>query len=260
MLFADNTRRLYTRSQLVEVICQLRFPTIPEINVDENVALQEAIKDTYPQYRLRKEQQMPKVVDGQMVPQPAILNHTFVSEDNIWKVNLTQNFIALSTLRYTRWEDFAHVLDRLLATFVQVYKPAHFERLGLRYMNAFSKEMLGFQDALWDDLINAPFIGALSEPDVDESMAAKSMMELDLGIGGNHRLRLHAGPGILNNGKVKESKPRFVLDNDFSLVEPQIAPERIADEMNTLHDYAVRLFNAATTQDLKNAMGATPMD
>ena len=46
-----------------------------------------------------------------------------------WKLNLTQGFIALSTLSYTRWEDFATRLDRPLAQFIQLYQPAFFERI-----------------------------------------------------------------------------------------------------------------------------------
>ena len=68
-------------------------------------------------------------------PQKPITNYNFISEDGRWKLNLTQGFIALSTLSYTRWEDFATRLDRPLAQFIQLYQPAFFERIGLRYVN-----------------------------------------------------------------------------------------------------------------------------
>ena len=69
---------------------------------------------------------------------PAVTNYNFISADGLWKLNLTSTFIALSTLRYQRWEDFATRLDRPLAQFIQIYQPAFFERIGLRYVNAFS--------------------------------------------------------------------------------------------------------------------------
>ena len=56
-------------------------------------------------------------------PQKPITNYNFISEDGRWKLNLTQGFIALSTLSYTRWEDFATRLDRPLAQFIQLYQP-----------------------------------------------------------------------------------------------------------------------------------------
>ena len=47
--------------------------------------------------------------------QPPVTNHNFVSEDNQWKLNLTKDFIALSTLHYPGWEEFARQLDKPLA-------------------------------------------------------------------------------------------------------------------------------------------------
>ena len=261
MLFSDdNTRYRYVKPPLIETICQLRFPTVLSIGNDVPADFQEAIQADFPKYTARKEQQPPKVENGKLTPQPSITNHTFVSTDGVWKVNLTKDFIALSTLRYASWETFAQTLDKVLAAFIQVYNPAYFLRIGLRYMNAISRDLLGVTNLLWDDLINSPFIGILDQPDVNENTTAKSMVDADTAIGGGRRLRLHCGPGILNNGKQKEAKPRFIIDSDLSLVQEQIPGERIAEEMNTLHDYATRLFNAAATQELKDAMGPTPIE
>ena len=139
MLFADNTRYSYVNSPLIEVICQLRFPTILSIGSTEPAQFQEAVRSDFPRYAARQDQQSVRVVDGK-VEQPApITNYNFISTDGLWKINLTQNFVALSTLRYTRWEDFAQRLDKILALFIQIYQPSFFERIGLRYVNAFSR-------------------------------------------------------------------------------------------------------------------------
>ena len=52
--------------------------------------------------------------------QPPVTNHNFVSEDNQWKLNLTKDFIALSTLHYSGWEEFARQLDKPLAAFIRL--------------------------------------------------------------------------------------------------------------------------------------------
>ena len=49
-MFLDCDRCLYEKNQLVEVICQLRFPTILSISAKEPVEFQEAIRADYPQY------------------------------------------------------------------------------------------------------------------------------------------------------------------------------------------------------------------
>ena len=119
MLFAPYERYQYARAPLVEVICQLRFPTILSIGAKEPAEFQEAIRKDFPQYAARQEQLPPKVVKKgnatALEPQKPITNYNFISEDGRWKLNLTQGFIALSTLSYTRWEDFATRLDRPLA-------------------------------------------------------------------------------------------------------------------------------------------------
>lgn len=258
MLFTDNTRKLYANSPLVEVICQLRFPTLEELNGGEPTQFKEAIGELFPQYAPRQEQPAPQLVNGK-VEQPApITNHTFVSEDGLWKVNLTQNFIALSTLRYVQWEDFAGKLDKVLASFIELYRPAHFERIGLRYVNAISRKRLGLEEELWDDLIQSPFIGILSEPDVDERRVGKSALDVEMVLEDGSRLKLHAGPGLLGNGQ-KDPEPKFILDGDFSVTAKEISAEQLAGGLTALHDHAVRLFNAATTKELKEAMGPSEL-
>ncbi len=258
MLFAENDRYAYVRSPLIETICQLRFPTILSIGSTEPAQFQEAIRADFPRYVARQEGQPPKVVNGKLEQTPPITNYNFISSDGRWKVNLTKDFIALSTLSYTRWEDFAQRLDKILALFIQIYQPAFFERIGLRYVNAFSRNRLGLEGELWDDLINAPFIGVLSEPDVDETKTSKCSLDVEVNLGEQRHMKLHAGPGLLGDGK-KDPEPKFILDGDFSVVDKELPAARIAGDLDVLHDYAVRLFNATVSQELRDAMGPTPI-
>ena len=141
-MFSQEERCIYGRNMLLEVICQLRFPDILKIEAQEPYAFQDAIRGEYPQYQKKVEQLPPQIVNGKPVPQGTVNNYQFISEDSQWKVSLTKNFIALSTNAYTRWEEFAKRLDRILAAFIQAYQPAYFSRVGLRYINAFRREEL----------------------------------------------------------------------------------------------------------------------
>ena len=131
MLFSDRPRAHYPNAPVHEVICQLRFPTILSINNVEPADFQEVIRDTFPQYVRR--QDMPAPLPGPNAPKPApVSNYHFISADNLWKLNLTKNFIALSTVSYPGWEQFAGQFDLPLAEFIRIYQPAFFERIGLR--------------------------------------------------------------------------------------------------------------------------------
>ena len=261
MLFSHYDRYQYVRSPLVEVICQLRFPDILSIGAKAPVDFQEAVRQEFPRFSKAQERLAPKrvMVDGvpKMVQPEPITNYNFVSEDSLWKLNLTQNFIALSTLRYQRWEDFAQRLDRPLAQFIQIYHPAFFERVGLRYINAFSRRALGLEGTPWSDLIQPAFLGVMAEPDVDERTVRKCSLDVDLALEEGRRMKVHAGPSLLSSQK-QDPEVKFILDGDFSAAG-NIAPDKVASGLEDLHYHAVRLFRGALTSELHTAMGAQPL-
>lgn len=265
MLFASSDNRyLYARSPLVEVICQLRFPTILSIGAKEPAEFQDAIRVEYPRYAVRQEYPMPKLTgtgtpNPSVQPQPPVTNYNFISQDGKWKINLTRSFIALSTVGYTQWEDFAQRLDFILAQFIRVYQPAFFERIGLRYLNAISKKAVGMEDLLWDDLMQSAYLGILGEPDVDEKIVRKCSVDVEMPLEGTCHLKLHAGPGMLKRGpQDAQNEVRFILDGDFSAVGNQ-SPDQIPARLETLHSWAVRLFQGAITRELHEAMGPVPL-
>lgn len=268
MLFATNDDRyLYTRPPLVEVICQLRFPTILSIGAKEPAEFQEAVRAEYPRYAARAEYPAPKVTGvGTANPavqqQPPVTNYNFLSQDGKWKINLTNGFIALSTVGYTQWEDFAQRLDKVLAQFIRTYQPAYFERIGLRYVNAVSRRAMGLEDMLWDDLIQSPYVGVLGEPDVDEKTVTKCSLDVEMPLEDGCRLKLHAGPGMLKRGGQNaqnvENEPRFILDGDFSAAG-NLSGEQVPAKLEAMHRWAVRLFQGAITRELHDAMGPLPL-
>lgn len=265
MLFAaTDNRYLYARAPLAEVICQLRFPTILSIGAKEPAEFQDAIRSEYPRYGVRQEHPAPKLTgigtpNPSVQQQPPVTNYNFISQDGKWKINLTNNFIALSTVGYTQWEHFAQRLDFILAQFIRIYQPAYFERIGLRYLNAFSRKAVGMEDMLWDDLIQSAYIGVLGEPDVDETTVTKNSLDVEMSLGGDCRMKLHAGPGMLKRGAQEtQNEVRFILDGDFSSTG-NLTGDQVPSRMETLHSWAVRLFQGAITRELHDAMGPIPL-
>ena len=134
-MFSAEERVIFQKNQLMEVICQFRFPEILAIEAKSPADFQDAIREDYPVYRLTKEVQQPRVMGTpgafRLEEQKPTVNHQFSTSDGIFRVNLTSKFIALSALTYDRWENFAGRLDKLLSAFIRVYNPAYFERVGL---------------------------------------------------------------------------------------------------------------------------------
>ena len=261
MLLSKHPRSLYGRSPIHEVICQFRFPPILSINNTEPADFQEAIRDVFPRYVKRQENVPPQVVGlGSANPQirqlPPISNYNFLSSDNLWKLNLTQNFIALSTLRYTGWEDFAHQLDKPLAEFISIYKPAFFERVGLRYVNILSREKLGLQGTPWTELIAPAYTGPLREPDVREADILNCSTQLQIKLDSSCQAKIHAGPGVVKRnapGAPQDPEVKFLFDMDLSM-GGQLPCTLSAGALETLHAHATELFEGAVTDALRSAM------
>lgn len=248
-MFFDRERYLYQKPQLIEVICQLRYPTILSIPARDPVDFQEAIRQEFPQYKRTVERPAPN--PGQ--PAQEVVNFQFLSADGLWRVNLTADFIALATSVYTKWEDFAAKLDRILAAFIRVYHPAYFHRVGLRYVNAFSRKALGLEGVPFRELFQPGYLGLLADDDVREESFARSGQDIEMQISGGCRVKMHAGPGMLTKGKVQDSEVRFILDNDVFLTG-QTPINQCAPALNTVHVHADRIFAGAMTQRLHEAM------
>ena len=61
-MFLDASHVQYRKPQLVEVICQLRFPAILSIGAKDPVDFQERIRREYPRYTRNIEKLPPKLM------------------------------------------------------------------------------------------------------------------------------------------------------------------------------------------------------
>src|SRR5215216_5336658 len=111
MPFPESKRVFYQKNPLAEVVCQLRFPPILRIDSESPAMFQERIRSEYPLYR-RTVAQTQLNLPG--LPQPLLqmiagagnATHEFLSGDEVWKVSLARDFLALTTSKYHDWEHF----------------------------------------------------------------------------------------------------------------------------------------------------------
>lgn len=256
-MFSHDVRCVYERNPLAEVICQLRFPEILSIQTELPAAFQEAIREDYPCYTSRVETPAPKIgpVSGQMAvqKQQPVTNYQFASADGSWRINLTSRFISLSCSRYTRWEEFAHRLDKPLAAFIRIYHPAFFERVGLRYVNFVSRKDLGLEGTPFSELFAPCYLGPLAQEDVAEHAASRCSVDVEMALRGGCRLKLHAGPGLVKRQGISDQEVKFILDQDLFLAD-RLEIKLFTGALNTLHAQADSVFRGAITPLLHNAM------
>lgn len=259
-MFSTEQRCVYRENQLADVICQLRFPEILTIGTTVPDQFQEAIRAEFPRFSSRQEAPAPKItgVPGQLTlqNQQPVTNYQFASADNVWRINLTSKFISLSCSKYSCWEEFAGLLDKPLAAFIQIYKPAYFERVGLRYLNFISRFDLGLEGVPFSELIAPCYLGLLAEEDVNERTTTRSGVDADIALRGGCRVKLHAGPGMVKRNGKAEQEVKFIFDQDLYM-PGQVPVNLSAGALQTLHSQAYSIFRGAITDKLHEALEPT---
>ena len=259
MLFPETTRILYKKNPLEEVICQLRFPTILKIEKEIPYELQEAIRNDFPEYSESNEIQIP--LPGQKtgeVPSELVelaknnlirKNYMFLSVDKKWKVNLTRDFITLSTVDYSRWEEFRNKILFIIDKFENIYNPSYFSRLGLRYIDIISRENLGLTNVSWSELLNPAIIGLLGEESFENQVENLTINTLlDLGFR-DSKVRIQNGLVVDTSSKQK----KYRVDSDFYTLENTKISESL-EILDNFHECASRLIRWCITEKLHNAM------
>lgn len=134
------------KSPLSEVICQVRFPPVLAILTSPPSQVQERIRQSFPWF---------DVMSDAGTASPV---YRFRSKDEHNTVTLTVDSYALSTDLYTVWEDFAQDLAEIHDVIQAIYQLPFFTRVGLRYVNLFSRSNTGGENL--DD------IGSVLRPDL----------------------------------------------------------------------------------------------
>ena len=255
MLPEKKREFVYEKNPLVEVICQLRFPTILSIETAQPAEFQDAIRENFPRY----------MVNTERIPTPQglseVKNHAFISADGRYKINISKDFISISTMAYTDWRTFADKFDEPLGHFISIYKPAFFERVGIRYMNAVSKNKLGCSELCWRDLIAEPYLGPLALTATDETKVRKCSVDFEENLSGGAIAKIHAGPGLLRralmkDGKlqmIQENESKFMLDIDV-FVAKQTPLLKTVEVLDSIHLSANEIFGNAITDVLHDLM------
>jgi len=261
MPFPESPRIIYQKNPLDRVICQLRFPPILKIDTETPAQFQEYIRGNFPEFRLKEEATLltpagiPQELQVEMLQQvmpSETKNYEFSSEDNIWKVNLTRTFLSLSTKKYIRRADFQERLSLPLKSLVDIYKPAYFTRLGLRYIDVIKRSQLNLADAKWKELLKPPILGLLNENDIEnEIQTADCQYEVRLP---EYKGVVRIAAGLVSWKKVDNNNENcFMIDSDFSTTE-RTEFSGVKTKLDYFHTIASRLIQWLIKPKLHEAM------
>jgi uncharacterized protein (TIGR04255 family) len=248
MIFPASKRVIYDKNTLEEVICQVKFPAVLKIS-ETPVEFQERIRQDFPVL----EQKPPMVFPADLLPDLARLLpnagtvYQFSSRDKIWSLSLYREFLALTCKQYRRWEDFRNLFEIAFNALNNIYSPAFFSRIGLRYRNVIDRSKLGLSGKSWSDLLAKEICGELAADGIADKIE-EARREIVIGMGGNQKVRIIHG--LFGQS---ESDKTYVIDADF-FNESEVEVANVREQLNAFNRESGSLFRWAITETLHDAM------
>jgi uncharacterized protein (TIGR04255 family) len=251
----------YKKNPLIEVVAQLRFPRLLQIQEQLPLEFQNKILDEYPILEVHNEA-LSVVIGGpggKLDDVPGSPVYNFSTADRKWRISLASDFIALSCNQYEGWEKFKPRLLEVIKLVVGIYQIKFWTRLGLRYRDLIIREDIGLEKELWRNLISLQLLGLgiadhiatdkqISELDVVEQQGFINLRLEDCNVGLRHGLiRRQEDP----------AKMAYMIDSDFYVDKQN--PEgmnvnAVARLLEKFHANAGSLFRGCIQDKLHNAL------
>lgn len=249
--FPLSPRVLYARNPLNEVIFQVRYPTILKIEAETPSDFQERIRKRFPGFERTKnplEGKVPTEILKAMGPSLGGTSYSFVNEKADTKITLASGALAVVTSDYVQWLNFKADVDLSLQSLAEIYDPAYYSRVGLRYQNVLQRSIIG-PDANWADLIRPELAGELGLP---EWAAAVQMAQKTIRC----RINNQGDAFTLQHGLADvegSDESSYVVDFDY-FNETRTEISDVDTVLDRLHEHSGNAFRWAISEALHQAL------
>jgi uncharacterized protein (TIGR04255 family) len=241
----------------MEVICQVRFPALSALESERPTEFWNRIRHQFPTMELKPPTfGMPVSLPPTSLP-PDVANwllnmktYDFVSEDNLWTVSLSRDFLALTCRYYERWEGYRQRLLPVLDAVQEIYQPAACQRVGLRYVDVIQRSALGLTGVPWAELLSPLLVGELASSDIGgdiEHVARDVVFRLN----DDRESRVHVRHGLARLDGVDELC--YLIDSDV-FTDQQMEWRDASRALDEYNRYAGRLFRWCISDRLHAAM------
>lgn len=267
MKIAASKRVVYEKNPLAEVICQLRFGRIGDFPDAKTDALRTLYAElgyinSSEEHSFGFQQQFGP--DGQSIhgplAMPNVRIHHCTTADGSWRVSFCPEFVALTCLKYSGWNEFLpRVLD-ITSKFVIDGTEIKVTRLGLRYRDVVEREPIGLEGVPWHELIQPFLLGSAAPNALSDD---QSPVESDiLSFLSQTQLRIDDSLLLLQSSlmsSIDGQRQAFLIDADF-FHEESLESDLISDSvllssrLEKLHVNAGGLFRRGITERLHHAL------
>lgn len=260
-LFPPSERVIYSNAPLVEVTFQVRFPSILRIEGEAPAVFQDRIRRTFPLL----ERGAPIGLPQNLTLPPEMMQflgsagvgtvYRFLTGDRKSTVTLSPESLGFSTSEYHRWEEFLSDLRVSLNALCEIYEPAFFSRIGLRYIDAIDREVIGLSGVPWSRLFRPEILGELAVPVFERNLElAGRQLQVRLPDGGGSMVLRH---GI---GRVAgREHPSYMIDLDFFRAD-RVEVSNAEPILHAFHELSGRAFRWTITDELRCALHPVPLE
>jgi len=265
MSIPSSPRVVYRHNPLVEVICQLRFPSILRIASADVADFQDKIRREYPLYGRQEPpigfEQMPAEVAAIMerlnvLKPPGSLTHRFSTVDSKRFISLSADFLAITEGAYERWDMLKTEVRKAEAALQEVYRPAFYSRVGLRYKDLVSRDKLGLTGIPWKELLAPHISGELGATEISDlvlSTQTQTILQTPEVTGGRIRL-IHQLVTVVGT-----QEQCYMIDVDLYVERKEGVVDESFGILDEFNHIAGRLFRWAIAPRLHDAMGPEPV-
>lgn len=120
----------FKRNYIDIAVCELRFPTLLELESKPPLNLHKHLRKKYPGY-----EKLELLNNGNNEGVPGRFRYLFKSRNGDWTITIHAGALSLETRNYTEFSDFCSRLSELLDLSKSLIDSDFFTRIGLRYIN-----------------------------------------------------------------------------------------------------------------------------
>lgn len=197
----------YSQNFIKTAVCELRFPTLLELEGKPPRAFQTKIRKGYPFYEAQT-LQLGGPGEGSVQHQ-----YLFRSKDEKWTVSIKSFSIGLETTKYVDFEAFFTRLMDVLKNAAELIDSDFFTRVGLRYVNA-----VPISDGKLDGWIRPDLVCAITGGVLGDPASFGSIIE-----GRTQRGTYTLRHGMLKSSNQQEQVDNYQLDFDYAKENVEIA-------------------------------------
>jgi uncharacterized protein (TIGR04255 family) len=258
----DVPRIMLDHPPLALAICQLQFSSVFGVADPKIVApFQRAIQDKYPVSNQFQDVGIPQSGTGAELKQLRI-GYQFASRDDIWRIVLTQDSLAIEARMYADFDSFLERIREAVHALVEHIQPTFGTRLGLRYINEIRTENLP-----WSNVIRRELLGPIAVPEfIENTTQFASIQQLLLRYPNEQGITMHHGfvPGGTTvrprQDQELQNKEFYLLDFDAFKEFPisrglLMDVDTICQLISIYHQMIYRLFRWSVTDQFLTTFG-----